>query len=86
MMSVVLSNVDVQIAFFRAEASQNLRMPLQVRAPEAMFNHLSTLLRVEFGTQVDVWSVGCLVRFHEINTQCETNPAKRSTNLAHQVL
>ena len=86
MISVVLSSVEIQIAFFRAEVPQNLRMPLQVRAPEAIFNHLSALLRVEFGTQVDVWSVGCLVRPQEINTQRETNPTERSMSLLRQVL
>jgi len=49
------------VAFFSGEVPPNLHTPLQVRAPEVIFNDLSTLLKVEYGTRVDVWSIGCLV-------------------------
>ena len=32
-----------------------------------MFNHLSTLLKVEIGAQVDAWSIGCLVRLSKFS-------------------
>ena len=33
-----------------------------------MFNNLSKDLKIEFGMQVDVWSMGCLVGFYQVNT------------------
>lgn len=45
------------VAFFSTEAPQNLCSPLQVRAPEALSNHLSTLRKIEFGPQTNVWSM-----------------------------
>ena len=42
------------VAFFSAEAPQTLHAPLAVRAPEAMFNHLSTQSKIEIGPWVDV--------------------------------
>ena len=38
-----------------------------------MFNYLSVLLRVELGTQIDVWSLGCLVGLYTANGQFETD-------------
>ena len=43
--------------------------PLQVQAPEVIFNNLLEVLRVEFGTRTYVLSAGCLVRFCRINTK-----------------
>jgi len=60
--------IDLGEAFFSTEVPQILHTPLQVRAPEVMFNHLSTLLKVEIGTRIDVWSVGCLI--YELATSC----------------
>ena len=64
---IVSLNIKFFVAFFSSEAPENLHTPLQVRAPEVLFNDLSTLLRIEYGPRVDVWSIGCLVRLHEIN-------------------
>ena len=59
-----------------------LHAPLEVRAPEILFNHLSPLLKVEVGARIDVWSMGCLVRPQEINLRCKTDAKKKIYELA----
>ena len=66
LVSIVSLNTKFPVAFFSSEAPQNPHTLLQMR-PEVLFNDLSTLLRIEYGPRVDVWSIGCLVRLHEIN-------------------
>jgi len=68
LVSIVSLNTKSSVAFFSSEAPKDVHTPLQVRAPEVLFNNLSTLLRIECGPRIDVWSVGCLVRLHEIST------------------
>jgi len=53
--------VDLGEAFFSTDVPQRLNTALQVRAPEGIFNHLSTLSNIKYNSRVDVWSMGCLI-------------------------
>ena len=56
-----LSIESLHAAFASAQPPGGLRTPLAVRAPETIFNDLSTLFKIKYGQQIDIWSIGCLV-------------------------
>ena len=60
-----IAKYQVLVAFFSTEAPQSLNTPLPARAPEDVFNRLSTLLKITYSARIDVWSLGCLVRLHK---------------------
>ena len=86
MQSIAPPSVEFLAAFPSAKPPGDLRTPLAVRAPEAIFNHLSMLFKARIGKEIDIWSIGCLVRPHMVTRQHQLDIIKRFMNSLRQAL